>query len=248
MKTDNDHLLDRALRVLDLVAAASAGIGFNALLAASGLGRSVLAKILRSLVAGGMLAKSDDGYRLGEHLGVLARCRPGGDDLVAQAEPEMRGLAERHPATLLLLAPLTGCRVVVARHSHEAGPSMLAIGKTVDDKLVHPWCQVEAAMAGMSDGDLVDAIAAAATQVAFLKRQPSKTERRAMTRAARGGVGDDQGVIIPHSRRLAVRLTGADGRLRGHLVAGVYVASTPSVVAALAADLAAAAQRLSDTP
>ncbi|MET3872409.1 putative transcriptional regulator [Puniceicoccus vermicola] len=205
----SDSLLDRALRVLDLVALRARPVGFNELLETSEINRSTLAKILRILCAHGMLQKTEAGYRIGNKPSEYAQAGRAGMDFLGRYRPHLRTLADQFGVTALLLRGNEEDSVCLEKVVSEYAPAMRPLGSVVAESPIHPWTVVRL----QKSADLAEEKGLVSSLLRAAKKWPdtaeSFSEEVASDMVCLHGVGisDDFGSFFPHVRRIAVRTT-----------------------------------------
>jgi DNA-binding IclR family transcriptional regulator len=131
---------DRALAVADVLAAGPRGFG-ELRAGLGGLAAPTLSRLLRALVAAGLVTKREDGYRVGPRLERTARRLVGGLDPAALVEPVLAELAQAtgdsaafygwHDAGLTLRAT---CEVPESFH-------YMPVGQAVPELTQHGFAQ-----------------------------------------------------------------------------------------------------------
>ncbi len=98
--------VDRALDILQMVAAAAGGVGLTEIAGQVGLPKSTAHRLLATLEARGFVRREavTDRYHLGLRALDLASCFFEGDDLTATALPEMQRLRDQFDETVSLYA------------------------------------------------------------------------------------------------------------------------------------------------
>ena len=235
---DADTLLDRGIRVLDLVAEAPGPVPFSALLSRCGFNRATLAKVLKTLCAHGMLAKRPGGYVMGDRPTRYALAGDGAASVPARARPLLESLADRFAVTAQLLRVSDGRSVCLDKVMHPYAPSMRHIGWIVDDSAIQPWVQPDLARAigdetaAQRRRRFVDRVREAARRTGYVKRVPTRAQLGPVFESACSGVGDDHGLFVPNSRRLAAAIPPAadePARARDFLLAGMFPADAPRI-------------------
>jgi len=250
-----DTLLDRAIRVMDRVAGDDAPVTFSTLLADCGFNRATLAKILRILCQHEMLMKRDGGYVMGARpMRYVGTSEPAADRL-ARSRPHLSALSERFGVTAQFIRVWHDHSVCLDKVTHAHAPSMRAVGCVVPEQAIHPWRQL--ALVHDSEGDpmktrrqrFADAVRTDAGRTRYVPRMPTRKQIDSAFDAAMAGVGDDRGLFIPNSRRLAAALDPPDATPpRDFVVVGLFPGATTDVGALTEALRDAAARITATTP
>ncbi|MFW5844904.1 MAG: hypothetical protein ACOCXJ_01625 [Planctomycetota bacterium] len=231
--------LERAARLLDLLAAAGGGpLRFGQLAAGlDGLNPASLSRLLRDCCAAGILVQEAGGYRCHPRVGGWAAA---GGDLALRAESSLRRISARHRVTGILLERRGRRLAPVAKAQHADAPALMACGGSFPPRLAYFGSIL--LLAPARDAGLV-----------WLQRQladaPDMVDRsepaalRVLRQYQRHGIYRDAW-LYPGQLRLAVPI-GAP--LQGIIgAAAIAAACSRDAEAALLADLREAAQELAD--
>jgi DNA-binding IclR family transcriptional regulator len=151
--------VERALALLDELAAAGAPVGTNELARRLGVNASTTSRLLATLAAAGYVEREESSgrYRLGLHLAELADVALAGLDLRARARPRLAELARATQETATLSVPAGGQAITIdfvasprhvisqaqvgrpsVAHATAVGKLMLAFSPLGDGVLVDP--------------------------------------------------------------------------------------------------------------
>jgi DNA-binding IclR family transcriptional regulator len=131
---------DRALAVADVLA--SGPRGFSELRAGlGGLAAPTLSRLLRALVAAGLVSKREDGYRVGPRLERTARRLVGGLDPATLVEPVLGQLAETTGDSAAFYGWQDGGMTLRAKHEVPESFHYMPIGQPVPELTLHGFAQ-----------------------------------------------------------------------------------------------------------
>lgn len=212
--------VDRALSLLELILRGpDEGLGLGALVAASGLNRATVRRLLLALIRGGLVAQEPDSrlYHLGDQaqaLGARAMRRPG---LVQAATASVAALAQATGDAALLSVRRGDHALCLMR---EEGDWPLRTHALMPGQ-VHPLgvgAGSLAMLAALPHDEARAVIAANASRIArdYPMHAPERLLRR-IARARSEGIALNPGRVIEGSWGLGLALFYADGRLAGAL-------------------------------
>lgn len=241
---NSDTILDRAVKVMDFIAAQPEPPTFSEILSQVGFNRATLAKILRILCTHDMLEKAKGGYAVGTRPSLYASNKVR-KNLIARCRPYMESLSSEFGVTVILIRVTPEYSVCLHKVMDEHAPAMRAVGSVMPEKTITPWALLTARAKPEFDLDkAIENLLQDAGKTRYVPRLPTRDEAQTMLELAADGSGDDLGLFIPNVRRLAVRIdSAAEAESRLFIAAGLF-GNPETDVAALAEAMQNASQEL----
>ncbi|WP_376093615.1 IclR family transcriptional regulator [Roseomonas sp. CCTCC AB2023176] len=215
--------VDRAVDVLDALAAGAAGI--RELAAQLGIPRSTVYRVLNSLEARSVVVRgADNAYRLGPHLLRLARAVPIGFDLVGAARPVMEALAAEQRCTVKL-SVLDGADALVV--ATVESPESYSVTTQVGRRFPLHAGAASKVLAALGPPDARErALAGPLTAVTAATITDPAVLRSELDEVAARGWAEDRGEFADGVRAVAAPILGPDGRIAAALSVP-YLMATP---------------------
>lgn len=245
--TNSDTILDRAIRVMDYIAGHKEACRFSTLLDHFSFNRATLAKILKILTAYQMLERTASGYTIGPRPAILAGGSNSQMDLIAKCRPWMESLSAQNGVTVLLLRVLEDQSICLHKVMHEHAPAMRSVGSVLAEKFIHPWSLLHFYYEHeIPRHKIEDSIRKDAEKAGYVQAEPDLSRLHEIVRILDEGVGDDFGLFIPHTRRLAVPLKcNSEDSANAFLAVGFF-ANTKHDVTALKTAMKEAAKAINN--
>jgi hypothetical protein len=200
-------LLERTFLVLNLIAESTTAISFTEILTRSNLNRSTLSKILGKLTAHGMLEKVDGGYRMGWKASYYAEKGSGEEGYIRHYRSVLEHVSQEFLVSAILIRSDGRQSVCLDKVMNEHAPSMRPVGASDAENPISPWSHIMArAKEGFDAQTYALVIIKAARETPYVKQIPEVGSLVECLTRWPEDIGDDGGLIIPHVRRLAIRL------------------------------------------
>lgn len=195
--------LSSGLRIMEAIVESESGIGFNQLKAAAGLSAASLNRYLQVLLEQQYVEKdANQQYVAGPMLFALMQRAEHHHGLRGASGPVLDRISREAGCTALWIDFRHGRMICRDKRVHPEGVAMQQTGEIRTDYPLHPW------------GFLLLAHADEATRRLYIEHAedgalaPYRPDAAALDQyiadAAKRGLADDQGAILPHIRRIAV--------------------------------------------
>lgn len=225
-ETYNIAVVDKTVRIIELLRDAPAGLTLQEVAAASGLVKSSIHRLLGSLKWHGYVEQTEPGgpYRLGVQCLLLARSTADTVELAPWARPFMREVVDRFDERVYL-AVLHGGRALFVEVSEPRRRDLRLVGPLGNDVSYHATAAGKAIAAHLPAAPRA-ALLARMTLTAFTPR--TRTRRadveREWARVARTGVAVNREETIVGATFIASAIFDADGAACGAVSVGIPTA------------------------